>query len=529
MDPRKLKDEASQAVAKGKYKKAAELYLDLARVESDDPLWPHRAGEALRRAGANAEAVVQLSIAAEAYAKQGFLLKAISVAKMILEIDPRHHETQAMLTSLYAKRDSAAPPARLSPSQSNLAPPAIPISKPALAAIPISKPAIPTIPISRPAVPPVPISKPAIPIASIPLASIPLASEPLAAPTQSDESEPLTLDITDIELVPLDEIAAHAGPPELPPSYRRFPTIDKVPLARVIPGARVTANFGIAAFEIPLAAEAPPALPSIADAPPLPRIALFSSLDERRLRALIERSRIVVKFPGDVILRQGEKGDALYVIVHGEVDVTVAGTENPIARLGEGSFFGELALLTEQRRLATVTAATDVELLEIGRDVVWELIEDAPDVLQTLLRFFRDRLLDRLVATSPLFAPFSGGESRELAERFDFLEIKPETEIVTEGKRAEGLFVVLAGACDVISTEAGPLAVLGPGDLAGEMSLLTHSPSVATVRARTRVWALGLSRPRFQELISTHPQILIYVNDVAEARRAATLERLHLV
>src|SRR5207244_4841936 len=107
------------------------------------------------------------------------------------------------------------------------------------------------------------------------------------------------------------------------------------------------------------------------DDAPLPRIPLFSSLDEIRLRTLIERSRIHVKPAGESIIRQGEPGDALYVVVRGEVAVSLDGV-GEVATLGEGSFFGELALLTEQPRQATVSAIGEVELLEIGRDLVWE-------------------------------------------------------------------------------------------------------------------------------------------------------------
>jgi cAMP-dependent protein kinase regulator len=169
-----------------------------------------------------------------------------------------------------------------------------------------------------------------------------------------------------------------------------------------------------------------------------------------------------------------------------------------------------------------------VELLEIGRDLVWELIEDAPEVLQTLLRFFRDRLIDSLIATSPLFQPFSGGEAQELAKRFQFLELRPGTALATEGERTEGLFVLLCGEAEA-SAAGKPLASLGPGDLCGELSLLTRKPAIVTVRARSRLWALGLPRTAFQELIMIYPQILIYVNDVAEARRADVERRLSLV
>ena len=293
----------------------------------------------------------------------------------------------------------------------------------------------------------------------------------------------------------------------------------------MIPGARITGDFNILAFEIPLAPELP--RPSVEGA--LPKIPLFSSLDEGRLHALIRRSHIVKAFAGQSIVRQGDRGDALYVIVRGEVEVLVAEAPQPVARLIEGAFFGELALLTDQPRLATVRAVDEVELLEIGRDVVWELIEDAPDVLQILLRFFRDRLIDRLIATSPLFTPFSGTESRELTDRFQFLELKPQTVIIQEGQRAEGLFAILCGVCDVTTEAAGYVAAIGPGELCGEISLLARQPAVASVTTRTRVWALALPRQAFQEVILTHPQILIYVNELAEARRAGESHRVALI
>jgi CRP-like cAMP-binding protein len=311
------------------------------------------------------------------------------------------------------------------------------------------------------------------------------------------------------------------------PRHQRFPTIDRLPLAEVIPGARTTGAFSIPAIEIPLPAHRKSSSENVIGdvAGAMPRVPLFSSLDENRLHSLIVRSRVIVRDDGQAIVQQGDLGDTLYVIIRGEVDITIEGTSVPVNHLGEGEFFGELALLTEQPRLATVTARGEVELLEIGRDAIWDLIEDAPEVLQILLRFFRDRLIERLVATSPLFTEFSAAEARQLTERFQFLELHPETALITEGHRADGLFVLLCGACDVQSAAHGVIATLGPGDLCGEVSLLTRAPAAATVSTRGRVWALGLPRAEFQELILTHPQILIYVNELAESRRAAEGER----
>ena len=552
-DPRKLKDEAAAASAKGKYKKAAELYIQVSAVEKDDPAWPHRAGEALRKAGALGEAIDQLARAAEAYAKQGFLLKAVSVAKMIVEIDPGRDESQRMLASLYARRDSGPQ------SSGSLRPsPLQPVSRPVMPA--------PEIALDLP----LPVPQPSAVETTLPLYAPPKAP-PALAPTEfaGDDGE-IELDIEPElavapsprpapppppraapppvpRLVGIDERPPVAAgppaievprPPPIPPPVRRsaVPTMDRLPLSEVIPGSRVTGQFSIDAFEIPLSRteDVTAAVREIAGsplpaAPALPKIPLFSSLDEASLRHLIETSRVVVTAPGEAVVRQGEEGDALYVIVRGDVEITAEGAAQPIARLGEGAFFGELAVLTEQPRLATVTAIDEVELLEIDRETIWQLIESSPDVLQILLRFFRDRLIDRLIATAPLFAPFSGGDSRQLAERFQFLEVKAGTVLVPEGQRADGLFILLAGQCDVEIAGHGIIAVSGPGEVVGEISLLTRGPSVATARARTRVWALALPRAEFQQTILTHPQVLEYVSEIAEARRAAVENRIRLV
>ena len=72
--------------------------------------------------------------------------------------------------------------------------------------------------------------------------------------------------------------------------------------------------------------------------------------------------------PNEALFHEGDAGDALYVIVEGEVSVQAEGPPRvEMARLGAGSFIGEVALMTDQPRSATVTATLDAELLRIDR------------------------------------------------------------------------------------------------------------------------------------------------------------------
>ncbi len=124
----------------------------------------------------------------------------------------------------------------------------------------------------------------------------------------------------------------------------------------------------------------------------LQRVRLFADLDRPELEG-IARLFKQRRFPaGETIIREGSGGAAFYVIQSGEVTVTIGG--EPRATLKEGDYFGEIALIDEGARIATITAATD--LLTYGL-TLWEfrpLVEENGVIgwklLQTLARELRD-------------------------------------------------------------------------------------------------------------------------------------------
>ncbi|MGC4115406.1 MAG: HEAT repeat domain-containing protein [Myxococcales bacterium] len=109
-DVRELKDQASKLFTKGKFEKAAKAYEELCKLEPKDMQIRVRLGDALVKAGEKPAAVAAYRIAAESYAKEGFLPRAIAVCKLILEVDPSHSDTQGVLAQLYARKSGGAPP-----------------------------------------------------------------------------------------------------------------------------------------------------------------------------------------------------------------------------------------------------------------------------------------------------------------------------------------------------------------------------------------------------------------------------------
>src|SRR5688572_28290544 len=91
-DVRALREEAAEATASGKYKRALAAYLELERLDPRDAQWAKRAGETYRRLGNNKHAIEAFERSADRYAQNGFLVQAIAVCKLVLQIDPQHAE-----------------------------------------------------------------------------------------------------------------------------------------------------------------------------------------------------------------------------------------------------------------------------------------------------------------------------------------------------------------------------------------------------------------------------------------------------
>jgi CRP-like cAMP-binding protein len=229
--------------------------------------------------------------------------------------------------------------------------------------------------------------------------------------------------------------------------------------------------------------------------------------------------------PGESIIREGEEGTSFYVVAGGKLSVSkrdeAAGGRLVLAHLGDGDFFGEMALLSGAPRSATVTAEVESEVLEFRAENLLEIAGQHPHVAQSLRKFYRQRLLANALAVSPIFRPFQRGDRKLIMERFRAREVVEGEVIIQEGQPSDGLYVVLEGAVDVVKTKDGQELVVGhlrEGDLFGEMSCLRKAPASATIAVRRPGTLLRLPRKEFDELVATYPQILELVATLSEER-----------
>jgi CRP-like cAMP-binding protein/cytochrome P450 len=237
-------------------------------------------------------------------------------------------------------------------------------------------------------------------------------------------------------------------------------------------------------------------------------LAIFPGCDDPAVAAALERAADRTFAAGEIIIREGDAADAFYIILGGSVDVTriVNGAPHQLAHLGESQFFGEIGLLQNIPRTATVTAAENgVEVLVLGRAEFLDLIANSDFVSSDMAR-----LLQKRMATQRLIEALPGlraEDAHRMLPEFKSQTFAPGTAIVREGDQADHFYVLLDGEVNV--TRSGPagsvesVATLRPGQYFGEAGLLSGTPRNATVTVATNAPATVLiaDKPAFHALL----------------------------
>ena len=122
----------------------------------------------------------------------------------------------------------------------------------------------------------------------------------------------------------------------------------------------------------------------------LMRAKVFSTLSPELLEPILASGEERSFGEGEAIVRQGEPGDDLYVILEGRVRVERGG--RPVESLGEGEFFGEVAVLDGRPRSADVVAEIPTRTLRLSREVVRAALEREPHAAWAMLQVLASRL-----------------------------------------------------------------------------------------------------------------------------------------
>ena len=265
---------------------------------------------------------------------------------------------------------------------------------------------------------------------------------------------------------------------------------------------------------------------------------LFSGLPEEALSAIAKRLLLQHVPAGEFVFQMGGPGDALYLVETGQVELTTEGRQGkePLARLGPGGFFGEMALLTGKTRSATARALQDTNLWVLYRTDFDDLLVRYPAISVSLNRNLAQRLaeaderyVDQHLRRLDLLAGLSHQQLEDVAQRLRPARYRAGERIYDQGSAGNVLYLIESGEVRVLKEVDGtsiPLATLGAGDFFGEMALLSGSPRSATIEAVSDVDLWVLNKGDFEDLLLRYPSLTINLSRGISRRLSETDLRL---
>jgi CRP-like cAMP-binding protein len=568
---RKQKEDAARLMAKGQWQEACEVYEKVVRGDTRDLAARQKLAELYGRLGKTERAVHLYQSVAGSYAADGLMLKAIAVCKIILQLDPTHTETQAILAELSTRRRGAATELVQMPKAMSEA-----IAKGEKKAVTSAGASAPPTPLDDddhldddppPLLLPTPLRRPQTTPPSPPPAddadgALEASLNHTLGDTLGGARAPETtieIDLEDVGAEPVvlgqaeaAEIARRSAPLAREPSDLRLSfglsdfdpllvlTADDIPDAPSVDDESVVALDDVVDEPEVVFDESDDddgqvieLMPAFIDVDKIAPIPLFYDLPRDAFMALTERMELRLASVDEALITEGEGGDTMFIIIQGRVKVCRRGEDGAevvLAELQDGAFFGEMALLSDAPRTASVVCTEETMLFSISRELVADMTSRYPTVGEVMRRFHKNRLITNLLQTSPLFSPFSVSDKKTLIERFKSRQVDEGTFLITREKPGEALYVVLSGRCEVLDVDHSGrevvLAELKDGDVFGEMSMLWNKATCASVRATTTCSVMRLAKADFSEIIMTHPQLLETLAAMSESRTKKNRERL---
>jgi len=236
----------------------------------------------------------------------------------------------------------------------------------------------------------------------------------------------------------------------------------------------------------------------------LSQTVLCHSFDQDHIAAIVENMWVEKVPKGTSVMKQGDQGVFIYVIEEGDFGVYISedgGEPVQVQTEGSGSAFGELALMYNAPRAATVTALSDATVWKIDRFTFRRVAKDlGKDKLETYTSF-----LNKV----ELLAPLTSFERAKIAEAIDEVEFKEGTKIFEQDAAADGMYIVKSGTVGVVKKSKDDAGVeteeslddISTGDYFGERALLSGEPRAATITAKNDVVCLKLDLSAFHILL----------------------------
>ncbi len=233
-------------------------------------------------------------------------------------------------------------------------------------------------------------------------------------------------------------------------------------------------------------------------------VSILNDLSPLQMREFMLDSEVVAYRVGDVIFEKDAPGSSLFGIALGSVEVALANDKS--VRIGSGSIFGEVGLISGRRRGATIRAAEDSIVVEISRTAALKLMASVPAAKRALTRISTERQLLQMFGSA-----VQPGDLTEIVENIDIKSVRAGEAIIKEGDEGMDMYVIRSGSMIVEKNVGGKpvfLSYLPAGSYVGEMALIDGGRRTATVRAAIKSEVIKLDGAAFKRLLDKRPELI---------------------
>ncbi|HET7236640.1 MAG TPA: cyclic nucleotide-binding domain-containing protein [Actinomycetota bacterium] len=256
----------------------------------------------------------------------------------------------------------------------------------------------------------------------------------------------------------------------------------------------------------------------------LSTLPLFEEVDAGVLRRGLQSSTLRHLEPREVLVREGEFHERLFVVLDGSVEQTATSTASDATRiliLGPGSFHGELAVMGNQEESYTISAVLPATVLELPKATVYRLMREAPAFEQRMEDLYQRRAIWTHARTSPMLAALPESAVEDLLARARFRVVRQGAVVFREGDRPGDLHLVRTGFLRVarrFGADERVLQYFREGDVFGGVALLFNQLQSATVSANTRAEIVTIPGDAVMALLERSPELRRSL--IAEATRS---------
>jgi CRP-like cAMP-binding protein/Fe-S-cluster-containing dehydrogenase component len=225
---------------------------------------------------------------------------------------------------------------------------------------------------------------------------------------------------------------------------------------------------------------------------------------------------------------RSEESTRTHIPIDGPVDLSY---DNPIAQMGPGDLFGEMACMNYYPRSATVRAKTDCVMLEMLRNVL-DILQRNKTFRARLEKRYLERALETQLRSIPMFSSVTSEFISYIRDRVELRRYTPGQVICRQGDPSHSFFLVRIGFVKVTQSHLGGdviLGYIGRGGFFGELSLLGGGVRTATCTSLDHVEAVRIRKEEFDLMLERYPEVRAGVEATARERMEENRQRLETV